>query len=205
MILICRADLYTLMDFEVAKCYLENIPQDTLVVSTFHANPNGNTNEEQSKFSMNIIVSQNEGEKIIATKDYPLNGKHAFTTPEGGEYKICFKIIGKEGRGWFANKPQWKFYADITTGSKAQDYSQIARVEHLTDLEKQMRYAVDRAIEIRSEQKYLRNREAIFRGYSENIYSRVMWWSMAQIFILLISAFIQVRYLKNFFTKKKVV
>ena len=65
--------------------------------------------------------------------------------------------------------------------------------------------AIDRAVEIRSEQKYLRNREAIFRGKSEDIYSRVMWWSLSQVFILLITAFIQVRYLKNFFAKKKVV
>ena len=98
-----------------------------------------------------------------------------------------------------------KFFVDIKSGAGANDYKRIAKVEHLNELEKNMRMAIDRAVEIRSEQKYLRNREAIFRGKSEDIYSRVMWWSLSQVFILLITAFIQVRYLKNFFAKKKVV
>ena len=94
---------------------------------------------------------------------------------------------------------------DVTTGTKAIDYENVAKAEHLSELENSMRQLVDKAREVRAEQKYLRTREINFRGLSENIYSRVMWWSASQVLILLISAFVQVRYLKNFFMKKKVV
>jgi hypothetical protein len=46
-------------------------------------------------------------------------------------------------------------------------------------------------------------REESFRNTSESTNSRVMWWSIAQTIVLLLSAFWQINRLQTFFTQKK--
>ena len=104
---LCKGDLYNLMDLETKRCYLENVPTDTLIVATYHTDKKPENNEDQSNFLINIEVSQEDGARVIATKDSPLNGKYALTVPEGGEYKICFSIKSKGSRSWFSAKPEW--------------------------------------------------------------------------------------------------
>jgi len=46
-------------------------------------------------------------------------------------------------------------------------------------------------------------RETALRDTSESTYERVFYWSLLQIAIVILSAFIQTRYLKRFFMQKK--
>uniref|UniRef100_A0A8W8IHB5 GOLD domain-containing protein n=1 Tax=Magallana gigas TaxID=29159 RepID=A0A8W8IHB5_MAGGI len=48
-------------------------------------------------------------------------------------------------------------------------------------------------------------REERFRQTSESTNQRVLWWSIAQTAILLITGFWQMRHLKSFFEAKKLV
>ena len=48
-------------------------------------------------------------------------------------------------------------------------------------------------------------REERFRQTSESTNQRVLWWSIAQTVILLITGFWQMRHLKSFFEAKKLV
>lgn len=41
------------------------------------------------------------------------------------------------------------------------------------------------------------------RDTSESTYERVFYWSLLQIVIVMLSAFVQTRYLKRFFMQKK--
>ena len=103
--LLCRADLYTLIEQGSQKCYLENLQQDTLVVATFHSqelNAPQNTNDD--KVSLTITAIQTEDEKVVLTKETGLSGRFAFTTPTNGEFKICFDI---KSPGWFGIARKW--------------------------------------------------------------------------------------------------
>ena len=55
------------------------------------------------------------------------------------------------------------------------------------------------------EQNYQRYREERFRATSESTNQRVLWWSIAQLLILVIAGFWQMRHLKGFFEAKKLV
>ena len=62
-----------------------------------------------------------------------------------------------------------------------------------------------RLTSIRKEQDAIREKEAEFRNQSESANSKIMTWSVFQPLILLGTCAFQLRYLKNFFVKQKVV
>lgn len=58
---------------------------------------------------------------------------------------------------------------------------------------------------IRREQQYQREREAEFRDTSELTNSRVVYWTVAQLVVLGVTAFWQLKHLQGFFISKKIV
>lgn len=99
----------------------------------------------------------------------------------------------------------FKFYIDISVGSKAHDYEKIAKLEHLNKVDVKIRQLQDQVAEVRAEQKYLRELEHAWRELSESVHSNVVWWAVGQLLILIVSGVFQMRYLKNFFKTKKLV
>lgn len=149
-----------------------------------------------------LVEASDPSENVVLAKTTDLIGRFAFTAPVGGEYALCFKT---NTSNWFGSGAVFKFYLDITVGSKAQDYEKLAKLEHLNKVDVQIRRLTDMVSEVRSEQKYLREREGAWRSLSETVHSSVIWWSVGQLVILLASGIFQMRYLKNFFKTKKLV
>nr|KAF6320228.1 transmembrane p24 trafficking protein 4 [Myotis myotis] len=59
--------------------------------------------------------------------------------------------------------------------------------------------------QIQKEQDYQRYREERFRLTSESTNQRVLWWSITQTVILILTGIWQMRHLKSFFEAKKLV
>ena len=57
--------------------------------------------------------------------------------------------------------------------------------------------------DVRREQVFQREREAEFRDQSESVNSRVMKWSLIQLFVLAVTCAWQLTYLRAFFIKQK--
>jgi uncharacterized beta-barrel protein YwiB (DUF1934 family) len=55
------------------------------------------------------------------------------------------------------------------------------------------------------EQNYQRYREERFRATSDSTNQRVLWWSVAQLLVLITAGFWQMRHLRGFFEAKKLV
>jgi hypothetical protein len=91
----------------------------------------------------------------------------------------------------------------LDIGENAQDYSEIAKTEHLSAIEVEVRKLNDKIRGIRAEQDYQRAREERFRDTSESTNARVMWWSICQTVVLLIAGVYQLVNLKGFFKSKK--
>ena len=91
----------------------------------------------------------------------------------------------------------------LDVGEMAIDYSEVAKKEHLSGLDLEVRRLNDKAMDIMKEQKYQREREATFRDTSESSNSRVMWWSFFQMTVILVAGVWQVLYLKDYLQKKK--
>lgn len=91
----------------------------------------------------------------------------------------------------------------INVGEMAIDYAEVAKREHLTDLELEVRKLNDKAKDVLNEMKYQKDREARFRDTSESSNGRVMWWSLFQMAVLVVAGVWQVMYMRDFLQKKK--
>uniref|UniRef100_A0A7S3Y9H6 GOLD domain-containing protein n=1 Tax=Lotharella globosa TaxID=91324 RepID=A0A7S3Y9H6_9EUKA len=88
-------------------------------------------------------------------------------------------------------------------GEHAANYDDMAKSEHLSAIELEVRKLVDIVRDIRSQQQYLREREVSFRDISDSTNSSVMWWSFLQTIVLIGSGAWQVYQLKTIFNAKK--
>jgi hypothetical protein len=98
-----------------------------------------------------------------------------------------------------------RFDLHVDVGETTIDYSEVAKKEHLSTLEVEIRRLNNKAKDIMSQQSYQREREIEFRDTTEAANARVQWWSICQTVIMIGSAAAQVMYLKDYFRKKKIV
>ena len=101
--------------------------------------------------------------------------------------------------------PMQRFDLHVDVGETTIDYNEVAKKEHLSTLEVEIRRLNNKAKDIMAQQAYQREREIEFRDTTEAANSRVQWWSIMQTVIMIGSATAQVLYLKDYFRKKKIV
>jgi hypothetical protein len=136
------------------KCFLEDVPKDTLVVikyksvqKTAGSDPYTQHQGEQKGWIVTVDGPSNE---FIARRELGDEGRYAFTAQVGGEHKICLQT--NTGR-WFAqgaefvcpptlpsspaccipaHLPSQELEVDVETGVGATDYAEVARLESLS-------------------------------------------------------------------------
>ena len=98
-----------------------------------------------------------------------------------------------------------RVHLDIQVGEHAQDYEQVAQKDKLNELQLRIRQLLDQVEQITKEQNYQRYREERFRQTSESTNSRVLYWSITQVAVLVLTGAWQMKHLKGFFEAKKLV
>ena len=201
----CSA-LYFHIGEKEKKCFIEELPEDTLVTGKYRAQlwdkRSNQFLESTPGMGMHVEVKSPQG-KVVLSKSYGSEGAFTFSSNSPGEHQICIH----------SNSTKWSLFAggrlrihlDIQVGEHANDYSEIASKEKLTELQLRVRQLLDQVQQIQKEQNYQRYREERFRQTSENTNARVLWWSIAQTAVLVIAGFWQMRHLKGFFEAKKLV
>lgn len=189
------------------RCFVEEVPEDTLVVGHYESldhQPTWRSSEDQKEADVGIFISVEEPiSKAEVLKEWTSKeGKFVFTSSSGGEHRIC---IGAVGPSWYGSEVKHRFQLHMEVGEAAVDYDEIAKAEHLSAIEVEVRRLSDKLKSVRAEQAYQKEREISFRDTSESTNSRVMWWSILQTLVLIGSAVYQIQHLKMFFRKKKVV
>ncbi|ELT95532.1 hypothetical protein CAPTEDRAFT_148437 [Capitella teleta] len=186
------------------KCFIEEIPDETMVVGNYRVEM---FDKMQQKYmpttaglGMHVEVRDPE-DKNIMSRTYASEGRFTFTSHTAGEHIIC---LHSNSSAWFGGG-QLRVHLDIQIGEHANDYQQIKAKEKLTELQLRMRQLLDQVEQITKEQNYQRYREERFRQTSESTNQRVLWWSIAQTLILVLTGFWQMRHLKGFFEAKKLV
>ncbi|KAK6108907.1 Glycoprotein 25L2 precursor, putative [Brugia malayi] len=185
------------------KCFIEEIPDETTVIGNYKVmlyDPNTKGYGEYPRIGMHVEVKDPE-DKVILSKLYTSEGRFTFTSHSPGEHFIC---LYSNSTSWFSGA-QLRVYLDIQTGEHTQDYEQVAAKDKLNELQLRVRQLLDQVEQISKEQNYQRYREERFRQTSENTNSRVLWWSIAQTIVLLLTGAWQMRHLKGFFEAKKLV
>jgi len=186
------------------KCFIEEVPDDTLIVGKYKCqlfDPNtGGFAPSSPGIGMHVEIRDPEDKQILS-KVYSSEGQFSFTSHSPGEHVIC---LYSNTTHWFAGS-QLRVHLDIQVGENAVDYANVAHKEKLSELQLRVRQLLDQAEQITKEQNYQRYREERFRLTSESTNSRVLWWSLAQTIILVGMGFWQMRHLKSFFEAKKLV
>jgi hypothetical protein len=186
------------------RCFLEEIPTETLVLIKYNnldyqQHWKVSDDQQPDAFGVNVQVFEPMNNEPVQSAWAAKDGKWAFTARVGGEHKLCV-----ESQGW-GGPEVVRFQLHVEVGEAAVDYAEVAKVEHLSAIEVEMRKLAGKVRAIRAEQVYQREREELFRNTSESTNARVMWWSLAQTLVLIVSGAYQVQHLKKFFQKKKLV
>jgi len=85
-------------------------------------------------------------------------------------------------------------YLDIAVGKARTDLDHDR--SHVSDVASKVRELNIKLEDIRREQQYQRERESDFRDLSEVTNSRAVWYSVAQIVVLIVTCVWQLRHLK---------
>ncbi|GAA5966321.1 hypothetical protein JCM8115_004830 [Rhodotorula mucilaginosa] len=183
------------------RCFIEEIPKDTIVVGHYKAEEwqdSSKTWTLNDQLGIQIVVTEVEsGDKIVNTRGLP-EGKFTFTSHEAGDHTICLQ--SNYTGGWFST-PQVRMHLDIAVGEAKVDEENER--EHVKDLAAKVRDLNHRLADIRREQQFQREREAEFRVLSERTNSRAVWWSVIQMVVLGATCAWQLRHLRQFFESKK--
>jgi p24 family protein alpha len=126
---------------------------------------------------------------MVQTKG-PSEGKFTFTSHGAGDHSIC---LSTNYTSWFSST-HIKLYLDIIVGSTKPDVEHDRN--HVSELATKVRDLSHKVEEINREQQYQRQREASFRDLSEATNSRAVWYSLAQIIVLLLTCAWQMQHLK---------
>ncbi|WKY09238.1 hypothetical protein Q1695_001975 [Nippostrongylus brasiliensis] len=202
-ILVASNALYFHIAETEKKCFIEEIPDETMVIGNYKVqlfDPNTKGYGDYPNIGMHVEVKDPE-DKVILSKLYTSEGKFTFTSHLPGEHVIC---LYSNSTAWFSGA-QLRVHLSIQAGEHAQDYEQIATKDKLNELQLRIRQLLDQVEQITKEQNYQRYREERFRQTSESTNQRVLWWSVGQTLVLVLTGAWQMRHLKGFFEAKKLV
>lgn len=185
--------LYFYLDPNVQKCFLEELPNDTVVVGHYMTEEWDTAMQRfvvKDDMAIHITVREVREDHIVTSSRGPPEGKFAFTSHEPGDHRICMQALF-DGRA----PQQIRMHLDIVIGDAKPDNSHRDK-SHVNDLAQRVRDLNAQLRDIRREQQYQREREAEFRNLSESTNSRALWWSSLQLITLLGACVWQFRHLR---------
>lgn len=193
--------LYFYLEAGENRCFLEELPKDTIVVGHYKAEEWAEASKSyivNDQLGIQIVVQESDsGDKVVNTRGFP-QGKFTFTSHEAGDHTICLR--SNYTGGWFST-PQVRMHLDIAVGEAKVD--EEGEKEHVKDLAGKVKDLNARLADIAREQRFQREREEEFRSLSERTNARAVYWSIAQMVTLLVTCTWQLRHLRRFFESKK--
>jgi hypothetical protein len=117
-----------------------------------------------------------------------------------GVYELCFEVTGKA-------PIRVTFNVDFKNKATRQyaDPSKKVAADELPQLEVQLKLAEDALNEISNEIDFARRQESLLREAGERTSTRIQWFSILSIAVLLVTSIWQIIYLRRFFTSKKLL
>ncbi|CDO77670.1 hypothetical protein BN946_scf184969.g21 [Trametes cinnabarina] len=193
--------LHFYLDTNEKRCFVEELPTDTVVEGHYRALEWSETEQKYVENpNLGILVEVDEletGHNVVKTRG-PSDGRFTFTSHDSGDHSIC--LSSNYGTSWFSST-HIKLYLDIVVGTTKPDVEHDR--SHVSELSQKLRDLNLKLEDIRREQQYQREREAAFRDLSEETNARAVWYTLAQIGVLLATCAWQMRHLRRFFEERK--
>ncbi|KJX98577.1 transmembrane emp24 domain-containing protein 9 [Zymoseptoria brevis] len=205
--------LYFYLHAGEEKCFIEELPKDTLVVGHYkglqwNANQDAYTSNPEGLPTMGMHIRVEEvfdRDHQVISQTGSSTGKFTFTAADAGEHRICLTPTNVPGNtGWLFSgrrvggiKLGLQLAIGQTSAIESSDKSKLSEVaQRAKDLNARLQ-------DIRREQMFQREREAEFRDQSESVNTRVVRWTMIQCVVLGVTCAWQLSYLRAFFIKQK--
>jgi len=195
-LLLCVSAINFKLTPENTRCIKEEAHKDVLVVGEFEI-ANLETSQE-----VDITVKDTK-EHLLFSKEKAEKGKFAFTLDDYDMFSICF--TSKRLPNSKTPPIDLEIKLSVKRGIEAKSYSDIAKAEKLKPMELELKKLEDLAEAIVSDFAYMKSREKMMRDTNESTNSRVLWFSIFSMAVLLGLALWQVFYLKRFFKAKKLI
>ncbi|KAL7004152.1 emp24p/erv25p- protein [Cystobasidiomycetes sp. EMM_F5] len=193
--------LYFYLQAGETRCFLEELPKDTIVVGHYKAEE---WTVDDARWIINdrlgIQITETESEERIVNTRGAAVGKFVFTSHAAGDHSICLR--SNYTGGWFST-PRVRMHFDIAVGEARVD--EESEKSHVTDLAGKVRDLNKKLADIRKEQQYQREREHDFRALSDRTNSGTVYWSLLQIVTLIGMCIWQMRSLRTWFAKQKLI
>lgn len=181
------------------KCFYENLVVGNLVIGDIEGYVKRESmyvEDPELKMRISVDESFDNNHRVMNQKNGH-SGDFTFTALDTGEHRICFMPSYPEKDA----KLRVFMELDIVNVQSLDS----RRKDDTRSLKQRVLQLVRRLEGIRIEQKVIREKEALFRNQSESANSRILLWSTLQILGLVAMCGFQIRYLKNFFVKQKII
>jgi len=193
--------LHLYLDAEDKRCFVEELPTDTIVEGHYRAlewDEALNTYSTNENLGIQVDVEEMATDHVVVKTRGPHEGRFTFTSHEPGDHSICLST--NYTAGWFTSR-HIKLYIDIVVGASKPDVEHDR--SHIGEVASKIRELNDRLRGIRREQQYQREREAAYRDLSEATNLRAVWYCVGQIVVLVATCTWQLRHLRRFFEDRK--
>lgn len=196
------SDVYIYLSEGAPRCFIEELPEGTVVIGNYkHA-------ETADKPAVVRVLDPADAE-VYAEKAEAV-GRFAYAAATSGQHQICIESDADAAAWPPRGTAKARFHLRLELHGSGQDRqgdvtADVAKKSHLSALEKEI-LALEEMIDlVLKDIDYVKQQEQHFRDQGERINSRVMWWSLFQTLVLLLSGIWQIWHLKNFFRRKKLV
>ncbi|CAI1728331.1 hypothetical protein SEUBUCD646_0O02770 [Saccharomyces eubayanus] len=181
------------------KCFYEHLSKGNLLIGDLdiYVEKNGMFMEDpEASLAITVDETFDNDHRVLNQKNSH-TGDFSFTALDTGEHRMCFTP------SYNKKSTPVRVFIELEIGNvEALD---SRRKDDMNSLKGRVFQLTQRLSSIRKEQDNIREKEAEFRNQSESANSKIMTWSVLQFFMLVAACVFQLRYLKNFFVKQKVV
>ncbi|XP_007550346.1 transmembrane emp24 domain-containing protein 9-like [Poecilia latipinna] len=169
------SSLYFHMTEGEQKCFIEEIPADTIVVGDYWTQLYDEQKREYLPATRNLTLSvaaRTPTDKLILSHK-ETKGRFNFTSFTSGEHKICLQpsLSQPLSEGFIV-----VVRMDIRSGERTNNYTEIQKRELLTQLQLRVRRLSAQVHDIHKELIYSRSREKDFLAINHNINMWIYWW-----------------------------
>ncbi|KAG2205702.1 hypothetical protein INT47_008059 [Mucor saturninus] len=168
------------------ECFYEELEEGDKMTLTFEVGEGGN-------LDIDVWLS-NPQDAILASSSRESKGAFSIKADKEGRYTYCF-----------SNKMSAVTAKSVNFNAHVMENTD-AKGDTVEDpLKKEIEELAESILAVKAEQEYIVSREKKHRDTAESTNSRVKWWSVSQLILLVVVCLWQVHYLKHFFEGKSTV
>uniref|UniRef100_A0A3P9PJ35 Transmembrane p24 trafficking protein 9 n=1 Tax=Poecilia reticulata TaxID=8081 RepID=A0A3P9PJ35_POERE len=167
------SSLYFHMTEGEQKCFIEEIPADTVVVGDYWTQLYDEQKREYLPATRNLTLSVAARTPTDEVWVLYSRGRFNFTSFTSGEHKICLQpsLSQPLSAGFIV-----VVCMDIRSGERTNNYTEIQKRELLTQLQLRVRRLSAQVHDIHKELIYSRSREKNFLVINHNVNMWIYWW-----------------------------